>query len=81
MYVCIHSHKAQLARAQEYAKCMSAERKDPLLTSVLDMTRSNLMVRLQFWNLGEYGVHPQWHNFQVHSNLEWLYLIASHLWV
>ena len=42
------------------------------LTSVLDMTLNNLMVRLQqCWSFGECGVPLHCHCSQVHSGPEW----------
>ena len=44
----------------------------PFLTSVLDMTLNNLMVRLQqCWSFGECGVPLHCHRAQVHSGPEW----------
>ena len=44
----------------------------PPLTSVLDMTLNNLMVRFQqCWSFGECGVPLHCHHSQVHSGLEW----------
>ena len=44
----------------------------PPLTSVLDMTLNNLMVRFQqCWSFGECGVPLHCHRSQVHSVPEW----------
>ena len=46
--------------------------KTPPLTSVLDMTLNNLMVRFQqFWRFGECRVPLHYHRSQVHSGPEW----------
>ena len=43
--------------------------KTPFPTSVLDMILSHLMVRLQPWSFGEYGITLDCHYSQVHSYL------------
>ena len=44
----------------------------PPITSVLDMTLNNLMVRFQqYWSFGECGVPLHCHRSQVHSGPEW----------
>ena len=50
-------------------------------SSVLNGTLDHLMVRLQPWCFGEYGVLLHCHCSQVHSDSEWKYLIESYLWV
>ena len=56
--------------AVEYTDCFSV--RPPPLTSVLDMTLNNLMVRFQqCWSFGECGVPLYCHRSQVHSGLEW----------
>ena len=73
---------AQSAGAVEYTDCTSAEGLRPLLTSVLDMTLNNLMVRFQqCWSFGECGVPLHRHRSLVHSGPEWQHLIGPYLWV
>ena len=56
---------AQSAGAVEYTV-------RPRLTSVLDMTLNNLMVRFQqCWSFGECGVPLHCHRSQVHTGPEW----------
>ena len=44
----------------------------PPLTSVLDMTLNNLMVRFQWcWSFGKCGAPLHYHRSQVHSDPEW----------
>ena len=55
---------------------------NPPITSVLDMTLNNLMVRFQqCWSLGECGVPLHCHRSQVHSGPEWWHLMGPYLWV
>ena len=51
------------------------------VTSVLDKTLNNLMVIFQFSSSGECGVNLNFHYFQICSDLEWQYLLESHLLV
>ena len=44
-------------------------------------TKLHLMVRLQSWSYGECGALFQYHYSQVHSELEWQYLLESNLWI
>ena len=62
----IRIYLAQLGVIVDCIDNISAERKEyPSLTSVLDMTLSNLMVRLQIWSFEEYGVSFYYDCFQV----------------
>ena len=77
-------YPAQLAGAAEQnTPTVSLQRgkTTPPSTSVLDMTLNQLMVRLQSWSSGAYRVLLHCLYFQVHSDLEWQYLLGSHLWV
>ena len=51
----------------------------PPSMSILDMTLNYLMLRLQSWSSGKCGVPLHCHYSQVHSDLEWWYLLGSHL--
>ena len=54
----------------------------PPLTSVLDMTLNNQMVRFQLYrNFGEGRAALHCYYSQVHSDPEWLHLIRFYLWV
>ena len=50
-----------------------------LPASVLGMTLNYLIVSFPSWSFEKYVV--LYHYSQVYSNLEWEYLIGSHLWV
>ena len=66
-----YTNIAQSAGAVEYPDCFSADGQDCPLTSVLDMTLNNLMVRFQqCWALGECRVPLRCHCSQVHSGPE-----------
>ena len=61
---------AQSAAAVEYTDCISAEGKNHLPTSVVDMTLYDLRVSLWSWSLRECGVPLYCHWSPVHSNPE-----------
>ena len=62
---------AQSSGAAEYTDCISAVGYNSPSTCVLDMALNNLMVWLQFWRFGDYGVLFHFHCSQVRSDLEW----------
>ena len=59
------------AGAVEYADCISTEGYDPLNECPGYETKLHLMMRLQFWSFGGWGVLLHCHNSQVHSDPEW----------
>ena len=50
-------------------------------TSVYDMTINHLMAWLHSWSFRECRVLLHFHYIQLHSDLEWLYLWVTQLWV
>ena len=61
--------RAQSTGAVGNNNCISAERvRLPLLPmSVLDMALNYILMRLQSWSFGEYGVPNHYHYYQVYS--------------
>ena len=69
----------------EYTFVSPAEREDPIHKRGGGCTgydtKIYLMIRLLFWSSGECEITLHCHYSQVHSDLEWWYLLGSHLWV
>ena len=74
MYIYIYTQSTGSVESQRGVK-------SPTTMSVLDMILNYLIVRLHTWSFEEYRVLLHWHYSLVHSDLECLYLLRSHLWV
>ena len=80
MLYCLQVNTLPCWRGLEYNDCIPCKGvKPPAKKSVLGMTL--LTVRLQFWTCGECSASFFYHYSQVYSDLEYKYLLGSHLWV